>query len=159
MRLRMLLVLAVLGALLVPAGLALARPSERPLGAQLAELRQATVAYQDLAAAEADGYVLQDDCVPHMGYHAVRGNPFLAAEDLDPLDPNILVYAPSPGGELRLVAVEWSVDPGDLDDATLYGQTFDPPGDPGPPFGTLHAWIWQANPDGTFAAHNRNIRC
>jgi hypothetical protein len=156
MPIRILIIAAISAALLVPAALAFAGPpAEQPLGAQLAALRQATVQYQDVHVAIADGYAPAGGCVEHMGHHFVRGNPMAVTPgDLDALDPNILVYAEQPNGRFRLVAVEWGV----AGDAELYGQGFDTPGG-GPPFHTLHAWIWQANPHGTFAAHNPNIRC
>ena len=89
-----------------------------------------------------------------MGLHYVR-TVAASQEKLDPIAANILIYAPQPDGRLRLVAVEyasWAA-------ASLFGRTFDPPAQHGPPFHTLHAWVWQGNPDGTFAAHNRNISC
>ncbi|MEX2549894.1 MAG: hypothetical protein WD638_06695, partial [Nitriliruptoraceae bacterium] len=61
-------------------------------------------------------------------------------------------------GQLRLVAVEYA----SWQPASLFGQTFAPPagiGEPGPPFYTLHAWIWQGNPDGVFAPFNPNVTC
>lgn len=121
---------------------------------QLAEVRRATALYHDLERARADGYQPGSPCVPDMGFHYVRA--IAAAQDeLDPPAPSILVYAPRPDGGLRLVAVEYA----SWAPATLFGRAFDPPGQGGPPFHTLHAWVWQANPDGTFATHNRNISC
>ncbi len=122
--------------------------------AELAEVRRATARYHDVERAVADGYVRRSGCVPHMGYHYVRSVAGDASE-LQPTVPNILVYAPRGDGSLRLVAVEYA----SMKPATLFGRAFDPPHSGGPPFHTLHAWIWQANPDGTFAALNRNISC
>ena len=155
-RKRTLPLLAAASALLV--GAAGTAASAEPVGAQLARLRQATVQYLDVEAAIADGYSGDGFCVPNMGYHFHRDAPSTGPHDLDPLTPEVLVYAPRPNGTLRLVAVEYaSVVP-----ASLYGVDFDPPappGVPGPPFSTLHAWIWQGNPNGTFAAFNPNIHC
>jgi hypothetical protein len=120
----------------------------------LDEVRAATAAYHDVSAAEAAGYETDGQCVPHMGYHYVNGIHDTA--DLDPLEPNILVYAPDGNGGLRLVAVEYGTF---AEGAELFGVAFDPPGDPGPPFYTLHAWVWWGNPDGTFAAHNPLVSC
>jgi hypothetical protein len=120
----------------------------------LDEIRAATAQYHDVAAAEAAGYETDGHCVPHMGYHYVNGIHDTA--DLDALAPNILVYAPDGDGSLRLAAVEYGTF---ADDAELFGVEFDPPGDPGPPFSTLHAWVWLGNPDGTFAAHNPLVSC
>lgn len=121
---------------------------------QLAEVRRATAQYHDVAQAVADGYQPASPCVEHMGFHYLRS----VAEDASELhitQPNILVYAPRPDGTLRLVAVEY----GSWKPASLFGQDFDPPHQGGPPFHTLHAWVWQANPDGTFEALNTNISC
>lgn len=120
----------------------------------LDEIRAATVAYHDVDAALADGYELADNCVPQMGYHATTD--IADTADLDPLAPNPLVYAPNGTGELKLVAVEYGTEAGD---AELFGVPFDPPGDPGPPFSTLHAWVWLGNPDGTFNATNPLVSC
>ncbi|GAB3193748.1 hypothetical protein [Nesterenkonia suensis] len=122
----------------------------------LAQVRSATVAYQDVRVAMEAGYGQTSGCVPNMGYHYQRGVA-ATAEDLDPLNPEILVYAPQPNGRLALVAVEyasWDAE------AELFGTTFDPPHPHGgPPFHTLHVWIWQGNPDGIFAPTNPNVRC
>lgn len=121
---------------------------------QLADVRRATARYHDVERARADGYEPGSPCVPHMGFHYVRS---IAADEqeLDPTAPNILVYSPQPDGGLRLVAVEYA----SWAPAVLFGRSFDPPGAGGPPFHALHAWVWQANPNGTFAAHNSNISC
>ncbi|WP_153398317.1 hypothetical protein [Ornithinicoccus halotolerans] len=124
-------------------------------GPELAAARAATVKYHDIDTALADGYALGSECVPGMGYHYVRGVAD-GQEGLDPLAPEILVYAPRPNGGLRLVAVEYA----SWTPAELYGQQFDPPTAPfGPPFYTLHAWVWQGNPDGVFTPFNPNISC
>ena len=120
----------------------------------MAQVRGATAQYHDVARATADGYALGSPCVAQMGYHYVRS----VAGDAGQLDipaPNILVYAPRADGTLRLVAVEYA----SWEPASLFGRVFDPPGSGGPPFHTLHAWIWQANPDGIFAARNPNVSC
>lgn len=147
-----------------------AEPGPQPTGAQLAQVRAATAAYHDVDAALADGYAQVSPCVPNMGYHYQRmvpgtdpttGEATLVphvsadAADLAAHAPEILVYAPQPDGDLRLVAVEYATwDP----TAQLFGQSFDPPHG-GPPFHTLHAWIWQGNPAGTFHPTNPNVRC
>lgn len=121
---------------------------------ELAKVRRATALYHDIDRALADGFSEASPCVPGMGVHYVRS---IAADQsqLEPTAPNILVYAPRPDGSLRLVAVEyasWSA-------AALFGVPFAPPGGGGPPFHTLHAWVWQGNPDGMFVATNPNIDC
>lgn len=124
-------------------------------GPALAQVRAATAKYHDVGVAVADGYQLSSPCVPSMGYHYQRGVAGTGA-DLDATAPEILVYAPGPNGRLRLVAVEYATwDPA----AQLFGRSFDAPHDGGPPFHTLHAWVWQGNPDGVFAPLNPNVSC
>jgi hypothetical protein len=152
---RMTICVAATVSMLLLAATAIAYAGGEPDTArQLAEVRRATALYHDLERARADGYEPGSPCVPSMGFHYVRS---IAAtqDELDPTAPNILVYAPRPDGGLRLVAVEYA----SWAPAALFGRAFDAPGPDGPPFHTLHAWVWQANPDGTFAVHNRNISC
>jgi hypothetical protein len=168
------------------AGGALASPSASGAGASLAEIRQATAMYLDVGSAIADGYVPVSPCVEApdvgaMGFHYLK--PGLAADlAVDARTPEILVYAPSADG-LRLVAVEYFVAAlantesgpapwfgseapplGFFNTApSVLGQTFNGPmagHDPGKPWHyDLHAWIWQANPAGTFAQFNPKVSC
>jgi hypothetical protein len=169
------LTIAALLALGLFAGPLQAAPASSGLDAdvlkELAQVRRATAKYHDVQTALADGYVADPHCVAYpplggMGFHYVR--PYLLPPDhpasqpglpsLDPLSPDILVYAPRPNGSLQLVAVEYaSWD----DEATLLGQAFAPAAPPGqgPPFATLHAWVWKANPSGVFAPFNPNVSC
>ena len=157
-----------------------AKPASSGLDAdvlrELAQVRRATAQYQDVAAAEAAGYVVAKDdeteepqCVPNMGYHYLLMGDFGLAIPgpgegaPDALEPNILVYAPRPNGSLQLVAVEYATFD---DDAKLFGQDFAPGVKPvdgelpaGPPFATLHAWVWNANPSGMFAPYNPKVSC
>jgi hypothetical protein len=144
------------GAALVLAAVAGTGPALAHGQSELAQVRAATARYHDLDAASAAGYLPGSDCVPQMGYHYVR-DINTDASLLDPLAPEILVYAPTPSGELRLVAVEYaSWD----SSAMLFGHGFQAPNPAGgPPFHTLHAWIWQGNPNGVFAAQNPNVTC
>jgi hypothetical protein len=103
--------------------------------------------------AEADGYELIGGCVPGIGYHYIKS---VAAgqEDLNPHEPNLLVYAPQPDDSLKLVAVEYASET----PANLYGQDFAPPTEE-VPFDSLHAWIWKENPAGVFNATNPRVVC
>lgn len=149
-----------------------------------AMIRQATVKYQDFAVAEADGYVLNPECVPNMGFHAVNMGLVLDIEP-DPLKPEVLVYEAMPNGELKLVAVEYLIPAHNLydefdnpllpfpafwdyvyDDPPMIGnKEFDDHRDfvtmGGPPFPhyQLHIWLWKSNPDGIYKAHNPNVSC
>jgi len=80
-----------------------------------------------------------------------------------------VIYAPDKHGRLRLVAVEYVVFQADWVAAhgaatpELLGQplTLVPEGNRYdiPAFFELHAWIWQANPAGTFTDFNPNVKC
>lgn len=139
---------------LAPVASAQAPAGEPDTAQQLAQVRYATARYHDLGRARADGYQPASACVPNMGVH-FASSIAPTAEDLDIIAPNILVYAPQPNGGLRLVAVEYA----SWAPASLFGRAFDAPSQGGPPFHTLHAWVWQGNPHGVFAAHNPNVSC
>jgi hypothetical protein len=132
---------------------------------ELAQVRAATAQFQRINVAEAAGYVQASPCVEHpelggMGYHFVNFD--LVDLELDPAQPEILVYAPSPSGNMTLVAVEYAVPIGPWD--ALYNH---PPSVLGqdlranPHLGlyVLHVWIWQHNPAGMFADWNPNVSC
>lgn len=144
--------------LLISAGAMAADQSE--VQRELAAVRRSTAQFHDIQSAIDAGYVeVPVGCTPGMGYHyqlEAEGGIAPTADDLDVTVPNILVYAPRPDGGLRLVAVEYASW---AQDAQLFGIGFDAGGNGGPPFATLHAWIWQGNPHGTFAAHNPNVHC
>jgi hypothetical protein len=80
------------------------------VNAALARVRAATARYHDVAAAVADGYVLDSACVASpagaMGVHAVNQQriltPGVTAEE-----PEALLYEPRPDGGYRLVGVEY----------------------------------------------------
>jgi hypothetical protein len=116
---------------------------------ELAPLRQATMQYHDVRAAEDSGRVDLSACVDHMGQHWANPSAIFGDQGaLDPLDPEAMVYADDGKGHLRLVAVEWiSPTPGFVGDKPLHLNK---------DFGLyiLHAWIWSANPDGMFADMN-----
>lgn len=144
----------------------------------LAQLRRVTARFHRVEDAIAAGYELGwvngsgiriiTGCVAHptagaMGYHYFNQD---LVDDLgvDPLEPEVLVYAPAPDGGLRLVAVEWVVP----------GPNTNPPGVSEPPsvlgmemhilvpavgFWLQHAWIWKHNPAGIFADWNPEVTC
>ena len=154
-----------------PAGGALDHPA-------LAAVRAATAKYHRVEVALADGYVNTGECVASpaggMGIHFV--NPALMgapAPDgdavVDPLRPEVLVYEPQENGRYRLVAVEYLVWRASWDaQHPAHGPEF-----AGQPFDTsfgehahglpdhyeLHAWVWQQNPNGMFAAFNPKVAC
>ena len=133
----------------------------------LAEVRAATADFHHLATANAAGWsVRASDCVAvpgvgGMGWHYL--NPALAGDGLvDAQLPEVLVYAPTPAGGRRLVAVEW-VAPLALHPSppTLFGETFHFNPHVGGPQGAwiLHAWIWHHNPTGVFSDFNPRVSC
>jgi hypothetical protein len=181
---------AVLITAIGPAAAAIAAPStgEPPVPAtsahpdphedELAQLRRATARFLDVAAAEEAGYELGwvngageriiTGCVANpdagtMGFHYFNAE---LMDDLavDLLQPEVLVYAPGPDGELQLNAVEW----------VARGANSNPAGVSEPPtvldmpmhilvpevgFYITHAWVWQPNPAGMFEDWNPNVTC
>lgn len=151
--------LTVLGATLAAtasiAATATASP-QRPLGAQLAEVRAATVQYHDVDVAIAAGYTPDPMCVGDedqaMGHHFVNFD-LVFDGVVDATQPEVLLYAPAPNGDYRLVGVEYL----SLTPASLFGHELEPA------FGglayALHAWVWQANPAGVFVGNNTSLSC
>ena len=102
-----------------------------------------------------------------MGFHWL--NPSLLDTTLDPVEPEVLVFAPDGHGNLKLVALEYVVfqDPWIAEHGAaipeLFGQPFDVIGFPNryevPAFYALHAWLWEPNPDGVFNAFNAAVTC
>jgi hypothetical protein len=145
---------------------------------ELAQVRRATARFHNLDAARQAGYDLGwvngsgeriiTGCVAHptagaMGYHYFNEE-LMADLTVDLLQPEVLVYAPAPQGQLRLVAVEWVVR----------GEKSNPPGVSEAPvvlgmpmhilvpqvgFYIMHAWVWKPNPAGMFADWNPVVTC
>ncbi len=171
----LLTVAALAAASMAMAGSALAVPgsTDPDVNKGLAQVRQATAEYHKVSNALADGYVATEHCVAvpgvgGMGYHYV--NPALIGDpSIDPLKPEVLLYAPKPNGVLKLVAVEYLAVDADQDLSTdedrpdLFGVPFNGPmlgHEPGMPIHyDLHAWIWKGNPDGLFADFNPKVSC
>ena len=134
----------------------------------LAAVRAATASFHRPAAAQAAGWDLVpglDHCfvnpgVGAMGYHYI--NISLLDLELDPEQPEAMVYAPGPNGQLQLGAVEYVVPAADWD-----AENSEPPEVLGhhlhlnAPLGVyiLHAWIWKHNPAGIFEDWNPNVTC
>lgn len=120
---------------------------------ELQKAKIATAKYNDFDNAINDGYVDINVIVPEMGYHYLRADRLDATFEYD--KPEILVYNKEENGTMKLVAVEYAV-PIALS--------------PNPPSGftgtndvwgiyqgvlwTLHAWVWEYNPDGVFDPTN-----
>jgi hypothetical protein len=140
--------------------LALAQPD---VDEWLKAVRQATVRFHSTTQALKAGYQPDNHCVSvlglgGMGYHWVR--PSLVDDVFDPLQPEVLLYATGPDGELELVAIEYIVIDADQGRPSLAGHPFDIGGTPLPaPHYSLHAWLYEENPSGIFARFNPNISC
>ena len=150
-------------------------PLEHPA---LAAVRGATAKYHRVEVALADGYVNTGECVASpaggMGVHfvnpALMGAPVPGGDAVvDPLRPEVLVYEPQGNGRYRLVAVEYLVWRAAWDAAhpgtgpEFAGQPFDESfaehAHGLPDHYELHAWVWQQNPSGMFAAFNPKVAC
>ncbi len=151
------------------------------LESELAQVRRVTARFHRVEEAVAAGYELGwvngagvriiSGCVTNvanpaagaMGYHYFH--PQLVADNaVDPLEPEVLVYAPAADGGLKLAAVEWVVR----------GPNTNPPGVSSPPsvlgmpmhilvpavgFYIKHAWVWMNNPSGMFEDWNPEVSC
>jgi hypothetical protein len=125
---------------------------------QLDQARTAADKYFDVDKALADGYVDIGVFMPNMGWHYLNNQ--LLDEKFDWTKPELLVYADDPcGGKRKLVAVEYAV-PLALSKKAPAGfvgradewdanQTFQ--------IWTLHAWVYEFNPDGVFAPFNPRV--
>jgi hypothetical protein len=141
-------------------------------GALLKVVRDATERFQDVSAAEAEGYALQFGCVSGpdsgaMGLHFVNGA-LVNSGIIDATRPQIVIYEPTSNGRLRLIGADFLV----LADAwnakhsgppELMGQLFqlfDAPNRFGlPAFYTLHVWAWKDNPNGAFVNWHPKVSC
>jgi len=117
---------------------------------ELAQARNATAKYQDVAQAVADGYI-NEGYVPGEGFEYV--NEELIDCTFDAEQPEALHYIPS-GNGFRLVGVEYVVPTacsatapegfsGDADEWEFMAEGF--------PIWALQAWLWLGNPNGIFA--------
>jgi len=127
----------------------------------LAALRAATAPYHQFDDAVEAGWSLQvTDCMEDpalggMGYHYGHLGFYLDGE-ANVLEPEVLLFAPRPDGELRLVAVEYLVPHAASADAPqLFGREMALHGEDW----ILHVWAWEHNPDGLFADWNPRVSC
>jgi hypothetical protein len=164
MKSKLIVIFVLLAILVVP----FAANASAQGNSNLAAVRAATAQFHRSEVAEAAGYFDTGECVElpsvgGMGYHFVNFG-LLFDLELNPTQPEILVYAPSPSGGLRLVAVEYAVpiEPwdeihGENNPPSVLGQNLHP----APHLGLyiLHAWVWQNNPAGMFEDWNPNVSC
>ncbi len=138
-------------------------------GSDLAQVRAATARFHRTEVAQADGWGLisgLDDCFDNqptgaMGFHYINGPKIDTI--IEVLQPEAMVYAPGPNGQLMLGAVEYIVDAPSWDAAnpgvlpSVLGQEYH--AHPVLPIYVLHAWIWKNNPSGMFQDWNPNVTC
>lgn len=125
---------------------------------ELQQVHAATAKYQNISNAFADNYG-EDPIVvlPNMGYHFLKAE--LVSPVFDVKKPAILVYNKKENGNFELVAVEYAVPMSSLPlhvapegftgDADEWNENTLNSG-----WWTLHAWVWEANPDGVFKPMN-----
>ncbi len=125
---------------------------------QLEAVRQATGRFHDVDQAVAEGYADIGVFFNNMGWHYLNAD--LLDGEFDPTRPELLVYADDPcGGPRRLVAVEYAV-PLDLSKkapAGFAGQADAWTANTAFQLWTLHAWVFEFNPDGVFAPNNPRV--
>lgn len=131
-----------------------------PTTQALAKARRATAKYQDIAQAEADGYVNINVYEPGEGLHYV--NFALVDGTFDPEHPEVLLYANVHHANcLELVAVEYVVPlnlsatapEGFAGGADVWRENSEGLG-----LWELNAWIWLPNPNGVFAFKNPRVK-
>lgn len=129
----------------------------------LKSLRNATSKFHSTNQAIKAGYEPDEHCVSApglggMGYHWV--NPSLVDPVFDPLKPEAILYARGPGGNLRIIGLEYIVINVGQPRPMFGNQPFDVGGTPVPaPHWSLHVWLYEENPSGMFMPFNPNITC
>ena len=125
----------------------------------VAAARKGTAQYHDFTVALADGFVQDSPCVRRPGVGTMGFHYKLASrvdQNIDPSEPEILLYLPDDDGVLELVAVEY-IFPNVGVVPSLFGQDYQ--------FSAarnryeLHAWIWRHNPTGMFENFNPKLNC
>lgn len=162
---KMVLFVATLIALLVTVGATALAEGQ----SDVAEVRAATAQFKRLEVAKAESWGLVpglDHCfenpgVGAMGYHYINTDRLDA--ETDPLQPEALVYAPGPNGQLKLGAVEYVVPveawaaTGNEGLPSALGRSFHL----NEPLGVyvLHVWLFKNNPAGMFEDWNPRVSC
>lgn len=120
---------------------------------QLQQAKIATAKYNNFENAIRDGYVDINVIVPEMGYHYLKMDHLNATFEYD--KPEILVYNKEENGRMKLVALEYAVP---IDLSTNAPAGFTGSSDVWSVYQgvlwTLHAWVWEYNPEGVFNPTN-----
>ncbi len=148
-------------------------------GELLKIVRESTERFKNVSVAEGEGYKLVFGCVTGpdagaMGMHFLKQEflnspPLTANGEIDARRPQIVIYEPTPEGDLRLIGADYLLFADAWDKAhpgnppQLMGQLFhyfESPNRFGlPPFYTLHVWAWKDNPNGAFVNWHPNVSC
>lgn len=129
----------------------------------LQTLKGATSRFNSTTQAINAGYVPNNHCVSvpglgGMGYHWVNGS--LIDPVFDMLNPEVVLYETGPGGNLRLVAVEYIVVNTGQARPMFGDHPFDIRGTPLTiPHWSLHVWVHKENPNGVFTRFNPTVSC
>ena len=105
-----------------------------------------------------------------MGVHYVNGKfngeTLLSDGQLDPTQPQALIYEPQPNGGMKLVAAEFiifasALPPNAAPEVDGHLMLFiDSPNRYGlPPLFELQVWAWKDNPQGPFVDWNNHVSC
>lgn len=124
---------------------------------ELEKAKRATARYQDVQNAIADGYKDINVVLPNMGRHFLKEAQLDATFDAE--RPELLVYKEELEGHLTLVALEYAV-PLKLSETPPAGFTGDADtwfADQRFQLWTLHAWVWNTNPEGVFHSTNKLV--
>ena len=138
-------------------------------------VQDATRRFKNVSSVEGpgEGYGLMFGCVSGgdfgaMGLHYVNFS--LVDGDVNPMEPEIILFEPVPGGRIRITGADFLVPvaaweashPGE-GPPQLMGQLFhlfDSPNRFGlDPFFTLHVWAWKDNPTGMFVNWHSKVSC
>jgi hypothetical protein len=177
MRGRLLAVAVAVGVAL--SGALLVSPASGSVGGQIHAARAATKGYPTPTQAMKAGFDLLRDkdgiaCIAMpgmgaMGVHYVKGS--RVDDKIRLRQPEALVYRFANNGHLRLAALEYvitrdaweSVHGVGAPRPRLFGKRFVLTGANNrfglPAYYSLHAWVWKANPAGTFAMWNPKVYC
>ena len=131
----------------------------------VADARNATNQFHDVAAAKAGGYIKQypAGCAVSpvagegaQGFHYL--NEGLVDGTVELLKPELVMYEPQPNGKLQLIGIDYVVPlTSSATPPTLLGVPFmrnEPLG-----VWALHIWTMRPNPSGMFAAWNPKVSC
>lgn len=168
----------VVGAAALVSMLAIATRAGAAPSDDLQAAKAASARYHSVEQALKNGYSgVGEPCVTSpgapappgaMGIHYVNGG-LVGDPTIDPLQPEVLLYAPADDGQLKLVGVEYMKIDADQNLATdgdrpsIFGVPFDGPM-PGhnptmPIHYDLHVWFWEDNPLGEFVPFNPAVSC